>query len=686
MSEHGSPSRPASGSEPINIGSAGARRGSVLANFLPVESLPIPIPALPSSFLATSPIVREILERDIQDCSSGCASEDEEDEEDRPHHQANGSHITDAQLAFHPNGVAYGCGYSTVALPGMDRPVPNPREVEESLQAELELLRDNDLIPPSSSQRHRSGSVVDSLYRSVFSTRVKDHEEAVETTPLLQQDSRDGREEEAEGAPTPPPEEIVERWEEAVANQSIKTTWQREAKTLVAYSAPLIATFLLHYSVTIGSVLTVGRLGMVELAAVNLATMTASITCYVPVQGLATCLDTLCAQAYGSGHKHLVGLQAQRMTWLLWLLMVPIAVLWWFSEPILRSLVPGEETAQLAALYLRVLILGMPGVAAFESGKRFVQSQGLFHATTYTLLIGAPLSFFQNWLFVFKLNWHFAGAATAMAVTQNLLPLLLVLYVRCFEGSECWKGFSWKAFSNWGPMIKLALPGMIMIEAQFSVLEILTIAAGQFGTAQLAAQSVLVTVTSTSFNIPFPLAIATSTRVANLIGAHLSSAAQTTAKVAIAAGCLVGLFNLTILATLRRQLALVFTADKDVVEIASTAMLVCAVMQVFDSLAAVSHGLLRGVGRQAIGGYANLFSYYFVALPISLSTAFALGWKLSGLWIGVTLGLAVVSALELLYLYNADWESAVAAAEARMKSEDASNINAEPKATQNGHN
>lgn len=180
------------------------------------------------------------------------------------------------------------------------------------------------------------------------------------------------------------------------------------------------------------------------------ATMTASITCYVPVQGLATCLDTLCAQAYGSGHKHLVGLQAQRMTWLLWILMIPIAVLWWFSKPILVALVPDEETASLAALYLRVLIIGMPGVAAFESGKRFVQSQGLFHATTYTLLIGAPLSFFQNWLFVFKFNWHFAGAATAMAVTQNLLPILLVLYVRFFEGAECWKGFSKKAFNNWG--------------------------------------------------------------------------------------------------------------------------------------------------------------------------------------------------------------------------------------------
>lgn len=37
-----------------------------------------------------------------------------------------------------------------------------------------------------------------------------------------------------------------------------------------------------------------------------------------------------------------------------------------------------------------------------------------------------------------------------------------------------------------------------------------------------------------------------------------------------------------------------------------------------------------------------------------------------------------VSALELIYLYNADWEIAVAQAEARMRSEDA---NPEHKAT-----
>lgn len=613
---------------------------------------------MPSSFLATSPIAQEIINRDLEECSTSddedygqpeSDSEPDVNPEEVPRHGSDSRRHSDsrrlsdlrrssmqesAPLAFHPTGIAYGTPFLAVAPNAPLQAVPTEHDIEESLAAERSLLRDNHILPPKHRRNPPKDTLLRRVYKRIFSTKVPEDERPSETTPLLESIY--------EYPPqTPGVEDIQFRWEVAVANQVIKTTWQREAKTLIQYSAPLIVTFLLHYSVTLGSVLTVGRIGMLELGAINLATMTASITAYVPVQGLATCLDTLCSQAYGSGHKHLVGLQAQRMTYILWLLIPPIGLLWFFSEPILASVVPDKETVRLAALALRILIFGMPGVAAFESGKRFCQAQGLFHATTYVLLIAAPLSFFLNWFFVWQMDWHFAGAATAMAITQNLIPILLALYVYFFEGRECWKGFSKKAFHNWGPMVRLALPGMIMIEAQFSVLEILTIAAGQFGPASLAAQSVLVSVTSTAFNIPFPLAIAASTRVANLIGANLVGAARTSAKVALVAACLVGLFNLTMLTVFRHQIPLIFTDDLTVAGIAAQGMLVCAVLEVFDATAAVSHGLLRGIGRQSIGGYANLFSYYFVALPVSLGTAFWLKWELAGLWFGLTCGLAV---------------------------------------------
>jgi multidrug resistance protein, MATE family len=93
--------------------------------------------------------------------------------------------------------------------------------------------------------------------------------------------------------------------------------------------------------------------------------------------------------------------------------------------------------------------------------------------------------------------------------------------------------------------------------------------------------------------------------------------------------------------SLRFHLPLLFTKDPEVVSIVAQVLPVCAFMQVFDGLTAGSHGLLRGIGRQSIGGYVNLGVYYLLALPISFGTAFGLGWKLEGLWFGVTVGLAL---------------------------------------------
>jgi len=117
-------------------------------------------------------------------------------------------------------------------------------------------------------------------------------------------------------------------------------------------------------------------------------------------QGLATSLDTLCAQAFGSGKKKLVGLQMQRMVCFLWVITIPIALLWFFADKILNRIVPEKDVADLAGLYLKVVALGAPGYAAFESGKRYVQAQGIFSASLYVLLICAPLNAFLNWLFV----------------------------------------------------------------------------------------------------------------------------------------------------------------------------------------------------------------------------------------------------------------------------------------------
>lgn len=614
--------------------------------------------ALSSSFKSGSPVA-EALARDIAECSDDDLGDPAIDTNaDIPRR---GSHSLSKRRA---SAVAYGVSRPIVSdRAGEDAPVTD-LDRRQSRDAERSLLRDNHILPPK--HKHHSDSFFARLYRSLFSTKLPiGHDEngnhpPTERSPLLNGLSR--------ASSTTDSDDLEEQWEEAVTSGRIRTTWQRETKTLVQYSVPLIMTFMLQYSINVASIFAVGHIGKIELGAVSLANMSQGITCLAPFQGLATSLDTLCAQAYGSGHKHLVGLQCQRMAVFLLTLSGPVIILWCYSEAILLRLVPDAETARLASLYLKIIIPSIPGMILFECGKRFTQAQGLFNATTYVLIIAAPINIFVNWFLVWHLKLGYIGAPIAVAFTESLLPILLFLYVFFVKGRECWGGFSKRAFSNWGIMVKLALPGMIMVEAEWLAFEIMTLLSSRFGSEYLAAQSVLATLATITYNIPFPMSIASSTRVANLIGAGLVDAAKIAAKVTFALSILVGLTNLTIFSSLRFHLPLLFTNDKDVIAIVAKALPVVAFTQVFDGLASGAHGLLRGIGRQTIGGPANLISYYVISLPVSLGLAFGLDWKLDGLWLGVAVGLICVATFEYTYLAVTDWHQASAEAADRNES------------------
>lgn len=295
--------------------------------------------------------------------------------------------------------------------------VPIEQEREAAISEERSLLRDNHIIPPKHPRRDSQASSQEGRRLSKRmsipgfaiprrksgaldeeSAATDDAIEPSETTALLA--TGEARDPDLPYGGEDSPENIDKKWEEAVLSGNIHTTWQREGKVLARYSAPLILTFVLQNSLTLTSVFTVGHIGKIELGAVSLGSMTANITGYAVYHGLATSLDTLCAQAYGSGKKQLVGLQLQRMVFFLWTITIPIAIIWLAGTQILSAIVPEKETAQLAGQYLKVLIIGAPSYALFESGKRFVQAQGRFAATLYVLLICAPLNVLLHWLFV----------------------------------------------------------------------------------------------------------------------------------------------------------------------------------------------------------------------------------------------------------------------------------------------
>lgn len=441
--------------------------------------------------------------------------------------------------------------------------------------------------------------------------------------------------------------------------QPVDTTLKTEIIQMLHAAVPLIITFILQYSLTIVSIFFVGKIGSDELAAVSLANLLANITAFGPIEGIASSLSTLCPQAYGRKDYTAVGLHAVRCLILLLILWIPNYILWTYgSFPLLTRIVPELRACQLAAEYLSVLIWSIPGFIVFEVLKQYLQAQGIFHASTVVLFVFAPLNVVFTYVLVWSetLGMGFIGAPMAVVLTDTLMAMMLLCYTCFINGYQCWCGFSINYFKRWTRMLKLAGPGIVMILAEWLAFEVISILAARFGTEALAAQSVITTICVTFYQVPFAISVAGSTRVAWFIGSSSKDAAITSTKAVIIISLLFTTLNVATICLFRYQISSYFSNDLSVIELSSRVLIVGALYQIPDCMAAVLGGVLRGQGKQYIGGYLNLFSYYILAIPFSCLLGFYWHFGLIGLWSGLIIGVCFTASYELYYIINTDWD------------------------------
>ncbi|CAI6557257.1 AAC_HP2_G0023390.mRNA.1.CDS.1 [Saccharomyces cerevisiae] len=471
------------------------------------------------------------------------------------------------------------------------------------------------------------------------------------------------------------PAEIANTWESAIeSGQKISTTFKRETQVITMNALPLIFTFILQNSLSLASIFSVSHLGTKELGGVTLGSMTANITGLAAIQGLCTCLDTLCAQAYGAKNYHLVGVLVQRCAVITILAFLPMMYVWFvWSEKILALMIPERELCALAANYLRVTAFGVPGFILFECGKRFLQCQGIFHASTIVLFVCAPLNALMNYLLVWndKIGIGYLGAPLSVVINYWLMTLGLLIYAMTTKHKErplkCWNGIIPKeqAFKNWRKMINLAIPGVVMVEAEFLGFEVLTIFASHLGTNALGAQSIVATIASLAYQVPFSISVSTSTRVANFIGASLYDSCMITCRVSLLLSFVCSSMNMFVICRYKEQIASLFSTESAVVKMVVDTLPLLAFMQLFDAFNASTAGCLRGQGRQKIGGYINLVAFYCLGVPMAYVLAFLYHLGVGGLWLGITSALVMMSVCQGYAVFHGDRRRILGAARKR---------------------
>ncbi|KAG1857342.1 MOP flippase [Suillus subalutaceus] len=387
--------------------------------------------------------------------------------------------------------------------------------------------------------------------------------------------------------------------------------------------------------------------------------------------GGGSALDTLGSQAFTGGSRSTdLSVHFQRCVVLLWILLIPVGVLWAFMEPVLLAIKEPPRLCKDVQDILRILLFGAPGYIAFESLKKYLQCQGIMKAATWVLIMISPINIALNIFLVHYTSLGMLGCPVALSITYWL-----------HKQNATWGGFQPKAVFNIESCIgflKLALPGILMVGTEWAAFEIVALAAGRLGELPLAAQSVIMTtdqsidfpytphnVLTTSIvisTLPFGFGVVASNRIGNLIGARTAIGARNAAHAIAFISVIVGFIVMIIMLAARNKFGYIFSDDEDVVRLVSKVMPLVASFQVStfharylqireyleiaDGLANSCGGVLRGQGRQHLGAMFNLVAYYILALPIGITLAFKTGIGLQGLWIGQVIGLFTVGLSE----------------------------------------
>jgi MATE family multidrug resistance protein len=151
----------------------------------------------------------------------------------------------------------------------------------------------------------------------------------------------------------------------------------REFWVLFKGSLPVIVAYALQNSLQTISVLIVGRLSPEALATAAFSYMFAMASGWLIALGGTTAIDTLASASFtGSKNPHDLGIILQRALVVLSLFYIPIAILWFCSEPLFRALGQEEYIARDSARFLSVLAPGGLGYIFFEALKKYLQAQG----------------------------------------------------------------------------------------------------------------------------------------------------------------------------------------------------------------------------------------------------------------------------------------------------------------------
>lgn len=402
----------------------------------------------------------------------------------------------------------------------------------------------------------------------------------------------------------------------------------------------------------------VSSLGASAISSVGVGT--AGMFALIPALiAVATGTTALLSRAYGADDK----IEGKKAFIQSFFIAVPLGIFLTvifliFSEQII-NLVGNAKDMNLddAILYQNMTVIGFPllgiSIATFYAFRAMGENKIPMIGNTLALVLKLIL----NFLLIYLFKWGIFGAALSTTLTRlfsALFSIYLVFYSKKNWISLEFKNLKFDYFTS-KRILKVGIPAaaeQLGLRLGMLIFEMMVISLGNLS---YAAHKIALTAESISYNLGFAFSFAASALVGQELGKGSSQKALKDGYICtIIAMIVMSTFGLTFF-IMPQFLVSLFTKDKKVIELATTALKIVSICQPFSGASMVLAGSLRGAGDTKSVLLITYLGIFLIRIPITYLFLDVLNFGLAGAWIVMTIDLVIRSSLAFYVFRRGKW-------------------------------
>jgi MATE family multidrug resistance protein len=401
-----------------------------------------------------------------------------------------------------------------------------------------------------------------------------------------------------------------------------------EVRRTLLLAGPLIVGQVSSFGMNFVDTIMAGRLGKVDLGAIAIGSSVWAAGLMFAL-GVLMSVSPAVSQLDGAGRRHQAGELTRQALWIALGVSVLMFAVARNADWVMGLLEVDTAVAPVALGYLDAMSWGAPGLALMLVLRFFSEGAG------YTRPVGFE-----------PMGAVGCGWATAIIFWIQAIVLAVHIYRRPrYAPFALFERFSAPSRREIGGLLRVGVPIGVTIFFEASLFVSTALLIGTLGALPIAAHQVAINFASMAFMVPLGMAGAITVRVGNALGRGDPEGARRAGFVGVVLAVGFGLLSAVVMWLFPEWIARIYTAERDVIEMAAGLLLFAAVFQVSDCLQVSAAGALRGLKDTRIPMIYSVLSYWAVGLSIGIWLTFREGWGAPGMWVGLIAGLSTAAML-----------------------------------------